>query len=76
MVLLCLLLYADAESKLFIHLCLGLGHDEQFCFQLMVTKGLGMSLLLSNSSNAARSSLDHSYCLKRITYAASLLFLF
>lgn len=49
MVLLCLLLYADAESKLIIHLCLGLGHDEQFCFQLMVTKGLGMSLLLSNS---------------------------
>lgn len=28
-VLLCLLLYADAESKLIVHLCLDLGQDKQ-----------------------------------------------
>lgn len=36
-VLLCLLLYTDAESKI-IHLCLGPGYDEQFWLWLVVTK--------------------------------------
>lgn len=74
-VLLCLLLYADAESKFIIHLCLGFGHHAWFCFQLVITKSLRMSFLLSDSSKTLRSSLDHNQYLKKIVYATSLLFL-